>query len=142
MRMSAAVIAAVLSFATGGPLRCPCHFAQLVRGMDRNVDCRTADEDHGCPCHSHRESDKSPSHERGGVPVKPCEHGPGIDIAASVTTGDRRVVDHDSFDGPGLTSNVNARSSQADGLNGRMLLDCPDSPSESDQLKYCHSFRC
>lgn len=142
MRMVAAVIAAVLTVTTGGPLHCPCQFAPFVCGTDRIADCQTADEARSCPCHSHPESDSPQPPKRGGVPVKPCEHGPGIDFAASVTTGERPVVDQDSFDGPVWISNAIARTSQTVDSNGRTQIDGPFSPSESGRLKYCHSFRC
>jgi hypothetical protein len=140
--MLTAVIAAVLTVTTGGPLRCPCQFPQLVCETDRIAESLSADETLNCPCHSHHKSELPPSSEQGRAPAKPCEHGPGIDIAALVTNGERPTVYHDSFDGPELDSILDSHTSQNDQSNGRMLLDCPGRTSESDRLKYCHSFRC
>lgn len=130
MRMSAAVLAAVLSVATGGPLRCPCQLAQLVWGsycVADDSDCERAE----CPCHSHEEPGQRD-------PGEPCHHGLGLEVVAVVNAsgGDN------SFDGP-MPAPV-SRAPQLIERNavGFERFDCLDFRSISDRLLYCHSFRC
>ena len=139
MRMVAAVLAAVLSVATGGPLRCPCQLAQLVCGTERVAEARADAEHLGCPCRTHRDSESSQPSEYGRVPVKPCDHGPSIDFVASVA-GERSLGNDVSYGDPAL--DVHARTVPIDRSFGPFLPVPPVSVAVSDRLKYCHSFLC
>src|SRR6188768_2021002 len=93
MRAVTAIVAAVLSVTTGGPLRCPCQYAALLRptpvptkASPRAAEppCRT------CPCHAHQEPDSpAPAAPEPGPGHPPCPHGPGVDVTPPPAGSDR-----------------------------------------------------
>lgn len=102
MRAVVAIIVAVMSVATGGPLRCPCQFAALFRTAtcvpESASAARTAPtpqpaaQHSGCGCKSHTAADEQPPEERQPAQPEPCKHGPGIDLVPP-TTLDRQSGD-------------------------------------------------
>lgn len=153
MRMVAAMIAAVMSVATGGPLRCPCHFAALLRDTPctaksapavRALPTAPTTARHlGCGCKSHKTADEPPTE---GQPVRPaqpepCKHGPGIDLVVP-TAVDRQSGDLGADDCTfGATSEgfPSCPALVRHGLTGRPVGSDSSLPA---LLRYSHAFRC
>lgn len=150
MRNVAVIVAAVLTVFTGGPLRCPCQVAALLRDHTPAPPTRPptppADEASRCGCCSckaHRDAaDPKQSAEREPAPGNPCPHCPNIYLVLPVTNAERLPGDHDHGDwtaGPfdatpavPLTRHPHA-----------VFLPVSDSHRPApDRLRYCHSFRC
>lgn len=156
MQRAAAIIVAVLSVLTGGPLRCPCRLVALF--ADRVPTVLTAqptsvegepDRCGGerCSCKSHREPalpeqppERTP--ERLPAPGVPCQHCPNVDLVPPVTIGERLAGDRD----PGDMTAAPHDAAPADPLTRRpdaLPLAVPELTSSApDRLRYCHSFRC
>lgn len=147
MRRVLAVIAAVMSVATGGPLRCPCQLAALFLdgSSSRETSARIpppAPPSHpsGCKCQGHVHDDEpAPTEERRDHP-EPCNHGPGVDLLTPATA-DRQAGDSGS-DGHAV-----AVSHFVPALSVVTEADAPARPLKSDFsppdcLRFCHAFRC
>lgn len=149
MQRAAAIIVAVLSVLTGGPLRCPCRLVALF------ADCVLTDQPASvegeadrcggerCSCKPHREPalpEQPP--ERLPAPGVPCQHCPNVDLVPPVTIGERLEGDRD----PGDMTAVPHDAAPADPLTRRpdaLPLAVPELTSSApDRLRYCHSFRC
>lgn len=142
MRSVTAVIAAILSVVTGGPLRCPCQVAALGRGAEHVAEFHAANEADDCPCHSHRKPCLPQSTEHKHAPCEPCRHGAAIDVLAPVVTGERLSGEREAVDRMPLVPGDCSQGSPGCGLDGMPLDNIPVSSSASDQLRYCHSFLC
>ncbi len=90
MRILAAIIAALMSVTTGGPLRCPCQLAKLgppVGWPCQETAAQPPAPTHQCGCKTHTTDERrAPADDRpGGHPPgdhAPCHHGPVADLAA------------------------------------------------------------
>lgn len=152
MRLAVAIIVAVMSVVTGGPLRCPCQLAvlfnnrlptappsQVTRLAAESERCSSRQ----CPCKSHQTPvDPERPAERTPVPGAPCEHCPNFDLSLPVGNGDRLQTDRDTDD---FASAPFARETHV------FLTASPDTLVNAsgsitswapDRLRYCHSFRC
>lgn len=157
MSRAAAIIAAVLSVITGGPLRCPCHLAALFLSPSPAVRTTTAAppkgeagrcDDQRCSCKTHREPappeqpTEQPTDQQKPAPGVPCQHCPNVDLAPPAATGERLAGDRDpgdwSADSP-ASAPVGTQTLRPDTL---VLIPGPVTPSAPDRLRYCHSFRC
>lgn len=150
MRAAVAILAAVMSVTTGGPLRCPCYLVALLNGGTAvaapPADCPLPTPTPCCPCKAHREADEPKSAEgstpeRTPHPSAPCNHGPGIDLVAPTASGERLAGESETGHGTLALSaeRLDLSPSHADLV--RTLL--PDPPSSAHSpLRYCHSFRC
>lgn len=152
MRLAVAIIVAVMSVVTGGPLRCPCQLAVLfnnrlptappLQATRLTAETERCSTKH-CPCKSHQPPvDPEQPAERTPVPGAPCGHCPNFDLGLPVGNGDRLQTDRDTGD---FTSAPFARDTHV------FLTACLDTPvtaidpidsSAPDRLRYCHSFRC
>ena len=148
MRSLAAILAAVMSVTTGGPLRCPCQFAALFENQER-VSCadapppvQAANEKHCCSCNRHHEPEEpSPAQPKRTPASPPCQHAPAIDLAPPLVGGERTAGEYEPG---GLNFAADIETSLG------LLAFRPDAPlplpsnldsAPPDQLKYCHSFR-
>lgn len=139
MRHLAAIIAAVLSVTTGGPLRCPCRLATLASTPappERPVD---SGRSHQCGCKSHAGKDVDRPAPPASPRPEPCDHGPGIDLLACT------AVDRQADDSGGNQLIVPAVAHTGSELAGKHAL-APDpsgrSTSPTAHLRYAHAFRC
>jgi len=148
MRRVLAIIAAVLSVATGGPLRCPCQFAALVRGSPcaaeivppaqtvtppvRSLCC-------GCKAASETER-QSPAEDQPASP-EPCHHGPGIDLVPPASV-DRQSSDAEVKGVPYAVASGVWLMSPAHGRYGVATAPSGTDSAQPALLRYCHSFRC
>lgn len=152
MRAGAAIIAAVLSVFTGGPLRCPCRFAAvLVSHSQTTPSLPMAPSEDGaggcgelsCSCKSHPEPARpdAPT-KRPPAPGVPCGHCPAVDLVLPGGSGERAVGDRE----PGGVSAASFGDSSAAPLAHRpeplVLLALECTSSAPNRLRYCHSFRC
>ena len=139
MRALTAIVAAVLPVTTGGPLRCPCELAQLVRP----VAVVSADKSPcpSCPCHAHEEPDSPEPTDPRPVPgLPPCPHGPGVDLTPPPAASDRAV--DDPFGAAAADITHQHSGFEAGASTARFVLaDATPSPPP-DHLRYCHAFRC
>lgn len=148
MRVVAAILAMVMSVATGGPLRCPCQVLTLLKGdapcvSHPPIPAFASDDDECCSCKSHHQKheSKSPNPEKKSPPMPPCQHGPGIDLPPPGSSAERLAGDHEleAAVGLGCESSIPVIA---------RLLDLsrvePSDPFASPlhALKYCFAFRC
>ena len=149
MRLVAAIIAAVMSVATGGPLRCPCQFAALFRNTPctdqsavRTVPTTQPSAPHsGCGCKTHTTDDEQPPAEHQPDQPEPCNHGPGIDLVAPST------VDRQSGDLGAEGAPFAATSGEFLSYRALVRHDLAERPPGSDtslpaRLRFSHAFRC
>ena len=152
MRLAMAIIVAVMSVFTGGPLRCPCHLAVLftkrpptaqpfqVTRLPSNAErCST----HRCPCKTHR-SPTGPEQpgEPAPVPGAPCGHCPNFDLGLPAVNGDRLQTDRDTGDFTSAPFSRDAHVFLTTCLDTLLNASDPITSSAPDRLRYCHSFRC
>ena len=155
MRQVAAIIAAVLSVLTGGPLRCPCqlaaHFADYAHAASIVLTPRPSSVEgkpghrggERCSCKTHR-GPALPGQptERPPAPGVPCQHCPNVDLALAVTLGERLAGDRDPSDmtaAPLEAAQTVPLTCPPDALS----LAVPQLTSAApDRLRFCHSFRC
>lgn len=149
MRAAVAILAAVMSVTTGGPLRCPCYLVTMLKGTAVIVppaECPLPTPAAGCSCKGHREADEpKPSEERAPDktphPTAPCNHGPGVDLLAPTASGER-LTGGDETGQSTLALSVE-RLDLSPSHAGAVRAVLPDPPSSvRDPLRYCHSFRC
>ena len=152
MRASVAIIAAVMSVTTGGPLRCPCQLAALFPGnqFPPGAACDTEaypaipaeNEKHCCSCIKHHEPERPAPTKPTQAPDAPCEHGLGADLVPLVANGERVAGDLNPGDPvfalagrsyPFLKASVQPVAIPT--LSGSLS-------GHPDQLRYCHAFRC
>lgn len=141
MRHLAAIIAALLSVTTGGPLRCPCRLAALtcspVEAAPERADeaCRS----HKCGCKPLAEQDV----RRPGPPTsprpEPCEHGPGVDLLA-LSAADPQTDEADST--PHIVPGVLHTASNVATVHVLLPGTCGRSTSPTSHFRYAHAFRC
>ncbi|MBX9582895.1 MAG: hypothetical protein K2X87_21515 [Gemmataceae bacterium] len=145
MRLVAAIIAAVMSVTTGGPLRCPCHLVARLRTEPAAVPVpQSAVErpaDRCCGCKTNREPRPEPTDPR-PAPHPPCPHGPGIDLVPPLATGERVVGGHGSGDQAVTAPGDGHDCPSAWGLDPPLPVPVAVAASPHDQLRYCHAFRC
>lgn len=146
MRALTAIVVAVMSVTTGGPLRCPCQLAALCRAETRfGLATRTVPhqpESRCCSCESHAAlglpgpvEPKPPSNS------PPCEHHPVIALAV-LHAGAERVLDDrnpgDSTEAHGGNSDhvvsAHAANVAVHSATERSLPPCK-------HLRYSHAFR-
>jgi hypothetical protein len=149
MRLVAAIIAAVMSVATGGPLRCPCQFAALFRNTPctdqsavRTLPTTQPSDLHSCcGCKTQTTDDEPPPAEHQPDQPEPCSHGPGIDLVAPST------VDRQSGDLGAEGAPFAATSGAFLSLRALVRHDLAERPPGSDtslhaRLRFSHAFRC
>lgn len=146
MRAVAAIIVAVMSVTTGGPLRCPCQLAAFFRTGPQTCALppapKACQEKNCCPCHSH---DDAPTQEqespKPSPQAPPCPHGQGIDLAPPLTSLDREVggVEHGA---PAVATAPLGLFSVPPGGPSVPVDPNAHSTPPPDHLRYCHSFRC
>ena len=145
MRLLATIIAVVMSVTTGGPLRCPCQLAALVRGTTCVAETVQVDpatfETHTCCCQSHREPEEPQPTEREPSPGEPCPHGPSVDLVLPTAGGERHAGGGGLGDFP-VAAHGAVEIPLYCGLNLQLFVVCEPTSSKSDRLRYCHSFRC
>lgn len=95
MRHLAAIVAAVMSVTTGGPLRCPCQVTAFVRSSAcESASGQTkpaADQPQKCGCKAHAAAEAPPPAEETPPTPEPCKHGRGIDLVAPAAGSDRQA---------------------------------------------------
>ncbi len=141
MRHLAAIIAAVLSVTTGGPLRCPCRLATLTTAPAKATSEERGDSgcSHQCGCKSHAGKDVDRQAPPSSPRPEPCDHGPGIDLLAFT------AVDRQADDAGGTQLVVPGVARTGSELARKHAL-VPDpsgrSTSPTSHLRYAHAFRC
>lgn len=149
MRAAVAILAAVMSVTTGGPLRCPCYLVALLKGT--TVTAPPAEfplptPAPGCSCKSHREADEPKpgeenTPEKTPHPSAPCNHGPGVDLVAPTASGERPTGGDET--GQSTLAFSVERLDLSPSHAGAVRAIVPDPPSSNHSpLRYCHSFRC
>lgn len=146
MRDLTAIIVAVMSVTTGGPLRCPCQLAALCRGethsgpVTRTVQPQP--KNRCCPCESHADPGlPGPVEPKPSPNSPPCNHHPVI-VLAAVHAGAERVYD-DREPGDPTAAPVSdiARVLPAHAAGAALLCLAGRSLPPNDRLRYCHAFR-
>lgn len=145
MRLSSAIIAAIMSVMTAGPSCRACQLASLLRaGSSPRADQPRAESpapERRCKCKSHGEIQNPPPAEKERGPRPPCNHGPALELAA-VTSWER------VSDGSELTSDCADAVGEEPNLlvpiaSGRATRYQPATDlSGISRLRYSHSFRC
>ena len=150
MRLVAAIIAAVMSVATGGPLRCPCQLAALLRDTPctdqsasavRTLPTTPPSALHsGCGCKTHTTDDEQPPAEHQPDRPEPCNHGPGIDLVAPSTV--ERQAGDSELGNPLSVPSGGAAASPCRVPDTSFVSSAEIDSSPPARLRYCHSFRC
>ena len=141
MRVLTAIVAAVLSVTTGGPLRCPCQLAKVARPAAPATVCDDAPGCRSCPCHRNAE----PVSLQGQCPEPapervPCPHGPALDLTPPPAGVERVGDDSPAFDGGAFGEHPAARLVCNQAAGSRATT--PAYPPPVDHLRYSHAFRC
>ena len=147
MRAVTAIIVAVMSVTTGGPLRCPCQLAALFRTETAlgPTAHSTMDLPKGrcCPCGSHAAPGRpGPVEPKPAPHSPPCRHHLVIDLAAPHAGTERVFDDHDPGDPTAAPVNDTDRSLLVHSADAALLSSAGRSPPPRDLLRYCHAFRC
>ncbi|QDU21349.1 hypothetical protein [Urbifossiella limnaea] len=141
MRALTAIVAAILSVTTGGPLRCPCQLADLLRPAAPAAVCDNAPVCRSCPCHRHAEPDDPQPRSPDRVPERvPCPHGPALDITPP-PAGEYGVGnDTPSDEGIAFCEDVAVRVAVIGDATPTALKLAQTPPV--DHIRYSHAFRC
>lgn len=144
MRSLVAILAAVMAVTTGGPLRCPCHIAALLRANSAARAVQSPAEkpiERRCGCKAHGEPQPGPTTPRPSPDHPPCQHGPGLDLAPPLAACERVGGGFDWGDPAAVTDNA-GRISAAWGVHPHLPVPVTLAASPPDPLRYCHAFRC
>lgn len=142
MRVLTAIVAAVLSVTTGGPLRCPCRLAELIRPTPpATVHDDTVPVSRSCPCHRHAEPDASERQCPERAPERvPCPHGPAF-VLTPPPAGAERVGDDSPAD-EGVALGEHAAFRVVCNRTAALTAAASTHPPPVDHLRYSHAFRC
>lgn len=146
MRRVAAIIAAVMSVTTGGPLRCPCHLIALLQpeccaapvaqpAAERPVE-------HCCGCKAHRAPQPEPTDPQPSPHRPPCPHVPGIDLVPPHAPGERAASGHELGDPAVMALGGGHVSASARASDSPPPVPVTLAASPPDRLRYSHAFRC
>jgi hypothetical protein len=143
MRTLTAILVAILSVTTSGPLRCPCHLASFFNApvceslakFDREAtDCLQS-----CGCR-HNEPDEAPSHDKTPSPQS-CPCGPAIDLEPPLVAADR-VPNGDECDRCVYEPLLDLIPDRMFAATRWTIAEAITVECSLSQFRYAHSFRC
>lgn len=144
MRSLVAILVGFMSVTTGGPLRCPCQLAGVVKhsaAPSKRVTTEPPLKHPPCGCKAHATKDDRPAEEKSPTPSEPCKHGPTLDLAVPVTGGERQ---HGGVDGGCGDAPLVGPPSADWPLCKTSSVPAPPGATTSPAafLRYAHAFRC
>lgn len=144
MRIWAAIFVAVMSVATGGPLRCPCQVKAMFEGMTSLAAVPKPKSEkaprHPCTCHAHQQEEQHGPNEPRPEPNCPtCPHGPGVDLVPPVAAGERTAGERSFGETTFGYASVSLAATTISLRRSPAFIEPNSSPPE--QLRYCHAFR-